>query len=183
MILNRYPPHSQNDSGHGNRIFGSSGIQKPMPLISEIDDETLFQLELSRLLYGSDPVLDQIIDEQLMLRQLKEEVAEFPFITPPEEEVFGPINIGNCLETGAPVGIFPRDVHFLAIGRSGCGKSTLFRNLIRQHVKNKTAVLIIDFENEYSSALDDENIQTFGTEEIKWNPLEVPRGMNPILYR
>ena len=180
MILNRYPPNSQN-GGDGNRISGLSGIQKRLPLITEISDDELFELELARALYGPDPVTDKIIEEQHMIRQLLEEVGEFPFLTPPED-IYGPINIGYCLETGASVGTYPDEVHTLIAGGTGSGKSTLITHIIKQYLDMSIPILVFDYEDDFPDRLTNSDVNVFSVRDFKWNPLEVPEGADPVLY-
>ena len=180
MILKSHPPYSQ-DGGQGKRKSWLSGIQKPLPLIHEIDDDALFELQMSSLNYGPDPLIDEVIEEQLMLRQLLEEVGEFPFLTP-SEDIYGPINIGYCMETGAPVGMFPDEVHTLIAGGTGSGKSTLITLIIKQYIDLGIPILVFDYEDDFPDRLSSSDVNVFSVRDFKWNPLEVPEGADPILY-
>ena len=77
------------------------------------------------------------------------ELVEWPFPLLPNTDILnGPINLGYCEENGAPVGIYPDDVHFLVCAASGKGKTTLFRNLIRQESIVEIKLFTNKLENE-----------------------------------
>lgn len=150
---------------------------------SLMEREDISALLLNRLTFGEDPYLDQLIEQAILLDVVPSGLVEYPFPTPPDDDIYGPINLGVCEETGAPAGIYPDEVHFLVCAASGKGKTTLFRNLIRQHIDAGESVLSFDFENEYRETLNEGRMTFLGLDELKWNPLEVPPGMKPSRYR
>jgi len=157
------------------------GMHNQTGSLMEREDVSL--LLLNSLAFGEDERVNELIQQAVLPDMVCGDLVEYPFPTPPDEDIYGPINLGFCEETGAPAGIFPHEVHTLIVGASGKGKSTLFKNLIRQHIDNGMPVLIIDFENEYQDLLNDDRITVLGIDDLKWNPLEVPPGMDPVLYR
>ena len=61
-------------------------------------------LVLNRVLFGADQNIDEAIQEEAAIEEICDSVAEYPFETPPTEDIYGPINIGYAEETGDPVG-------------------------------------------------------------------------------
>ena len=180
-------PEFINQNGHQRQ--GNNGHYMPgmhtdfSQTASLMEREDVSLLLLNSLAFGEDEHVNEMIQQAVLPDIVCSELAEYPFPIPPDEDIWGPINLGFCEETDAPAGIFPRDVHTLIVGASGKGKSTLNKHLIRQHIDNGMPVLIIDFENEYQELLNDDRIVILGVDELKWNPLEVPPGMDPVLYR
>ncbi|MFC1717037.1 helicase HerA domain-containing protein, partial [Candidatus Poribacteria bacterium] len=171
----------QRQGANGLNVPGMrTGFPQPRSLMEREDVSLLL---LNNLAFGEDPRVNELIQQALLPDMACNELVEYPFPTPPDEDIQGTINLGFCEETGAPAGIFPHEVHTLIVGASGKGKSTLNKHLIRQHIDNGIPVLIIDFENEYRELLNDERITVLGVDDLKWNPLEVPPGMDPVLYR
>ena len=166
-----------------NRISGFSGIQSGPQSRSLLQQGNVPLLFLNNLIFGDHERVNELILQEIRPKIICSELLEYPFLTPPDEDIQGPINLGFCEETGAPAGIFPHEVHTLIVGASGKGKSTLNKHLIKQHLDNGMPVLVIDFENEYQDLLNDDRITVLGIDDLKWNPLEVPPGMNPIQYR
>ena len=151
---------------------------------SLMEREDVSLLLLNSIAFGEDERVNDLIQQAIYPDIVCRELAEYPFPTPPDEGILdGPVNLGFCEETGDPVGIFPHEIHTLIVGASGKGKSTLNKHLIRQHLDSEMPVLIIDFENEYEALLNDDRVTVLGVDDLKWNPLEVPPGMDPVLYR
>jgi len=167
---------------NGVNISGMNNGFSQTDSLMEREDVSL--LLLNSLTFGEDERINELIQQAVLPDMVCGELVEYPFPTPPDEDILnGPINLGFCEETGAPAGIFPHEVHTLIVGASGKGKSVLNKHLIKQHLDSGIPVLIIDFENEYQELLNDDRIAVLGIDDLKWNPLEVPPGMDPILYR
>jgi len=168
-----------------DRVSNFSGIQSGFSQsTSLLQQGNLPWLALNNIIFGENESLNELILQEMLPGIICDSLGvEYPFLTPPAEDIWGPLIIGYCLETGAPVGIFPHEVHFVAVGASGMGKSVLFHNLIKQHIDFGTPVLIFDYENEYAELLNDSRINVLGIDDFKFNPLAVPPGMDPILYR
>ncbi|MFC1719392.1 ATP-binding protein, partial [Candidatus Poribacteria bacterium] len=111
-----------------------------------------------------------------------ESLVDYPFLVPPDEKIWGQVNLGFCETTGAPVGIYPHEVHTLIAGGTNSGKTTLLTHIIRQHIDAGIPVLIFDYENDFPERLDDVNVNKLDLDDLRWNPLEVPPGVNPVLY-
>ena len=174
----------QRQGGGINDLLANHDRQRSRPLT---DNPRIASIILNTLFFGEDDILSQLLQEEVAKEELISHLIEWPFRRPDPDMIQGPINIGHCMETGAPVGIFPHEVHTLIVGASGKGKSTLNRHLIRQHLDARIPVLIIDLEKEYAETLNDDRINVLGIRNsdrnFKWNPLEVPPGMDAILYR
>ena len=97
-------------------------------------------LLLNGIVLGEDPHVTELIKQEMLPEILANSLVEYPFQMPPDDAIWGPINLGMCEETGAPAGIHPHEVHFFACGGTGSGKSTLFKHLIRQHLGGLTVV-------------------------------------------
>jgi len=166
-----------------DRVSNVSGIQSGPQSRSLLQQGNVPWLALNNLIFGENEILNDLILQEMLPEIICDSFGvEYPFPVPPDEEIWGPINVGFSEETGAPAGIYPKEVHFLVVGASGMGKSTLFRNIIRQHIDAEEPVLIIDFQNEYPYILRDNGINKLGIDNLKFNPLEVPPGMDPGLY-
>ena len=163
-----------------SQVNGGSNNQARSPLYSSLDEESTL-LMLNNLAFGEEECVNELILQQMLPEVICEQLVDYPFIQPPDEDIFGAINLGYCEDTGAPAGIFSNEVHTLITGASSSGKSTLFKNIIRQHL-GRIPVLIFDFENEYPELLKDDSIIVLGIDDLKWNPLQPPPGMDPILY-
>ena len=173
--------HQGRRNGTSNMPGMRSGFSRPGSLMEREDG---FTLVMNSLLFGENEYENELIQQAMLPDILRSSgLIEYPFPAPPDADIWGPINLGICEETGAPAGIFPHELHSLIVGASGKGKSTLFKNLIRQHIDSGTPVLIIDFENEFEELLNDDRMIVLGFNDLKWNPLEVPPGMDPVLYR
>ncbi|MFC1716571.1 ATP-binding protein [Candidatus Poribacteria bacterium] len=139
-------------------------------------------LMLNSLMFGEDESINGLIQQEMNPQMLCNELADYPFQFPPED-IYGPINTGYSEVNGNPAGIYPGDVHLLIVGASNMGKSTLNRHVMRGYMNAGIPILVIDFENEYPALLNDARINVLGVDTLRWNPLEVPPGMDPILYR
>lgn len=165
-----------------DRASNVSGLQSGSQSRSLLQHGNLPLLALNNLIFGEHESVNELMLQEMLPELVCNELVEYPFITPSEEDIYGPINIGHCLETGAPAGIYPNEVHTLIAGGTGSGKTTLITRLIRQHINTGIPVLIFDLENEFPELLDDNRINVRGVENLNWNPLEVPPGVNPVLY-
>ena len=160
------------------------GVQNGLPQAgSLLGQENVSLMLLNSLAFGEDEHVNELIQQEVLPEMLCNELVEYPFPMPPDDDIWGPINFGSCEVTGAPAGIFPHELHTLIVGASGKGKSTLNKHLIIQHLDAGIPVLIPDFENEYAELLGDDRIAVLGMDDLKWNPLEVPPGMDPVFYR
>lgn len=149
-----------------------------------MEREEVLRLVMNGLLLGENEYENELLQQATLPDVISSELVEWPFPLLPDTDILnGPINLGFCEENGAPVGIYPEDVHFLACAASGKGKTTLFKNLIRQHIDAGDSILGFDLENEYREVLNESRINFLGFDELKWNPLEVPPGMKPSRYR
>jgi hypothetical protein len=146
------------------------------------NNENAGNLMLNNLMFGEDENVNELIQQATMTETLCSELVEYPFEMPPED-IYGPINLGYAEINGNPAGIFQREVHTLIVGGTNMGKSTLNKHIMRQYINAGTRILVIDFENEYPLLLNDNRINVLGISDFKWNPLEVPPGDDPILYR
>jgi len=138
-------------------------------------------LMLNSLIFGEDDNINELIQQEMMTETMCREILDYPFDVP--QNIDGPINLGYAEINGDPAGIFPKEVHTLIVGASNMGKSTLNKRLMRQYMNANIPILVIDLENEYQSLLNDNRINVLDVSGLKWNPLEVPPGMDPVLYR
>ena len=174
----------QGHQGRRNGMSNTPGMRSGFSRPGLMEREDGFALVMRSLLFGENEYENELM-EQMMLADIVRDsgLVEYPFQTPPDEDIWGPINLGVCEETGAPAGIFPHEVHTLIVGRSGSGKTTANIHLMRQHLDSGIPILNLDFENEYAERLNDNRMAVLGLDSFKWNPLEVPPGMDPIYYQ
>ncbi len=179
--------------------YGGTGQHRQLEIIMDLlsrhsrfrdprylmDDPNISDLVRIAIFFGEDETVISLLQEELSGDALDALLVERPFRRPDPELIRGEYLLGYDQATGAPAGIDPNEVHFLACAATGKGKSSLFRNLIIQHIDAGERVLVFDFENEYRHLLNDDRINYLGLDDggLKWNPLEPPPGMKPSLYR
>ena len=85
------------------------------PTDSLMEREDIFGLVMNGLLFGENEYENELIQQEMLPEILCTEFVEYPFLAPPDEDIYGPINLGICEATGVPAGIFPHEVHTLSL--------------------------------------------------------------------
>ncbi len=112
----------QRQETNGHYIPGMhTGFPQPRSLMEREDVSLLL---LNSLAFGEDERVNELIQQAVLPDMICSELIEYPFLVPPDEKIWGPVNLGFCETTGAPVGIYPHEVHTLIAGGTNSGKTT-----------------------------------------------------------
>lgn len=144
------------------------------------DEELLETIELA-LLAGNRPFLRSLsrLLQREAARQLVRQDPYFPY--PPSDVIDGPIKVGRVIQTGDTFGLYPEELNrgLLICGSPGTGKSNLVELLIPQIIK-VCKVFIADMKRDYiplANVIPD--ILVMDISDLRFNPLEVPEGVDP----
>ena len=145
------------------------------------DDEELLQAIEMALIAGNRPFLRSLA-RFLRAEAAKQVVREDVFFPYPRAEVIdGPIKVGKVVQTGNIFGLYPEELNrgLLVCGSPGTGKSNLVELLIPQAIKF-CKVFIADMKRDYiplAKVIPD--LFVMDISELRFNPLEVPEGVEP----
>lgn len=104
--------------GNGQQGQGGSMLDmlanhnRSMQSRSLMDNPNIASLVLNALVFGEDEDINGLLQEELARHTLSDYFVEWPWRIPDPNRIHALINIGNSIETGAPVGINPEEVHF-----------------------------------------------------------------------
>lgn len=90
---------------------------------SSLDDPNMASLLLNAMVFGEDESINGLAREVVNRHMISDALGEWPWRRPDPDLIRAPINIGYSMETGAPVGIFPEEVHFFRNRSFGFGQN------------------------------------------------------------
>jgi hypothetical protein len=88
-----------------------------------MDNPNIVSLVLNSMIFGENERINGLLHEKVVREWLSNNLGEWPWPRPDPDMIKGPINIGHSMETGAPVGIFPEEVHFFRHRSFGFGQN------------------------------------------------------------